>query len=468
MAMFIAEPPLFVLFSCESITDLFASGANICYLVNANANVLIHGDSEQILAGTSFSDDIFVQRILNTQHQENPIQEIYIAPDSTKYFATGCRIANADAAIITQIASDVVFESITAVTRRNIYLSIAVWLFGIIIILFFARSLSVPIIKLKDASKTIAEGNYHITLHNKNSDETSFLTESILSMSNVLLNFEKLSNKVLASLARKGLLKTGGESKQAVIFISDIRGFTAASESLSPQEVVEMLNEYMDKMVACVLLCGGTIDKFIGDAIVAHWGALDYNKDNTDQNKKHAINGICSSLMMRAALMCLNAGRKLQGKHIIKIGCALNAGQVFAGLIGSEQRLEFTVIGSTVNFVDRIETFNKPFGTEILISESLQKLTGEYFITQEMPSITDDNQEKIRIFAVINIRSQIEGENTLKLLEQILGIDTQLAKTCIGKDGPQTLSDLRTLLDISTPDLTKVDTGGDEKKYALS
>jgi adenylate cyclase len=362
-----------------------------------------------------------------------------------------------------------VFEGINTTTRRNFYLSLGTWFLGVLFIWFFSRSISRTLELLREAAEAIEDGQYHLNLEAKNHDETGLLTESMISMLHVLVNFEKFTNKTIAVLARKGRLKTGGTGRDATIFFSDIRSFTSISEKLRPAEVVEFLNDYMDRMVSCVLLTGGVIDKFIGDAVMAHWGAVETPEQDQALSapEQNALNGVRAALMMRASLLSFNEGRGGDKRPLIKMGCALNSGHVVAGQIGSEEKLEYTVIGDTVSLANRAENFNKTFGTEILITEHTWRLAGKYLVTQEMPAIFDKGV-KTRMFAVINMRDSGESARLMHDLEKIPSMNPGLARLCAGPGGPGTLEELRSLLGIPAPDLGAFKTGEDEKKYRLS
>jgi adenylate cyclase len=229
--------------------------------------------------------------------------------------------------------------------------------------------------------------------------------------------------------------------------------------------VVELLNRYMDLMVACVMVTGGVIDKFIGDAIMAHWGVVRpaQTGEKLPGEEQDALAALRAALMMRAALQCFNQGRE---GPIIKNGCGINSGTVVAGQIGTEDRLEYTVIGDAVRLADNAESLNKSFGTEILITEHTWRLAGPSLVTEEMPPITEkDGQTKTRLFAVINLKDPEQIQRLFEELEQIPHIDMSIAGRFVGTGGPRTLRELRSRLDISAPDLDKAVT--DEKKFKV-
>jgi adenylate cyclase len=197
-------------------------------------------------------------------------------------------------------------------------------------------------------------------------------------------------------------------------------------------------------MVDCVEKTGGVVDKFIGDAVMAHWGTA-YSAGSPE---KDAYNCVKAALMMRSSLMEMNTGRRVDdpGNPPIYIGCGINSGIVTAGQIGSEARMEYTAIGDPVNLASRTEALNKPLGTDILITEDTWNLIGDLLITEEMPPVQVKGKEKpIRMFAVVNCRAS-EGET---------------------QEDPVTLAQVRKMLDIDAVDVSKVNINKEEKKYKI-
>jgi len=166
----------------------------------------------------------------------------------------------------------------------------------------------------------------------------------------------------------------GGVVKPATILFSDIRGYSLVTATSDPQALVAQLNEYLTAMVDCVFRFGGTLDKFIGDAVMAVWGNARSDGVRTD-----AINAVRASLAMRAELARLNSSWRARGLPELEIGIAINHGEVVVGNIGSPQRMEFTVIGDAVNVSWKLQELTKDYGSEIILGENVMSLVVEEF-----------------------------------------------------------------------------------------
>lgn len=165
-------------------------------------------------------------------------------------------------------------------------------------------------------------------------------------------------------------LVTQPRSLVATILVSDLRGFTASVEKLDPQAALSFLNELQGALAGCVREHGGTVDKFMGDGMLAVFGA-------PEPLAGHAAAALRSALAMRQAIASLNASRAGSGLPPLRIGVGIHSGPVVAGCVGSGDRLEFTVIGDTVNTASRLEAATKDRDVDILVSETTQALAGE-------------------------------------------------------------------------------------------
>lgn len=437
--------------SSEFLTNSFGrSTTSTSYVVNNLGDVIVHPDFEIMLENANFLDSPLIIQ-MRSNNDENR-QVLFVDTDGKEYFGAYQKISLGDLGVITTVQSEIIFENVRLTTKRNIYLGMTVLFISIIFLWIWSLTLSRPIVRLTRASKQIEDGDYEIKLKPKSHDEVGVLTQTFGKMSVGLAERERLQdsfsrfvNKAVVEKAVKGELALGGETKICTVFFSDIRSFTAISEKLEPYEVVGFLNEYMSRMVDCVNKTHGSVDKYIGDAIMAVWGTPVSSGDPG----MDALRCVRAALMMRHALLEFNVGRGGDKKPIIKIGCGINSGPVIAGQIGSNQKMEYTVIGDTVNFASRTESLNKPLGTDILITENTYELIKDYVVVEKMPSVTVKGKSKpVSLYAVVN----------MPYAEDIPGA---------GKNGPKTLAEVRKLIGMAAPDLGKVNLDEEEKKYKI-
>ncbi|MCP4806891.1 MAG: adenylate/guanylate cyclase domain-containing protein [Proteobacteria bacterium] len=193
-----------------------------------------------------------------------------------------------------------------------------------------------------------------------------------------------------------GRIELGGERRQATVLFADIRGFTELSEQLSPEEVVAFLNEYLGHMVECVLDNGGVLDKFIGDAIMALFGV-----PVTMGIQEDARAALRCANEMSDRLATMNADREARGLPPIQIGIGIHSGEVIAGNIGAPKRMEYTVVGDTVNVCSRIEGLTKRLGHQILLSDATARLVGPDTPLVELDTLPVKGRKRpVRLFTV--------------------------------------------------------------------
>jgi adenylate cyclase len=190
------------------------------------------------------------------------------------------------------------------------------------------------------------------------------LLQNAALLSRLLTNFSPKIQENLLKRARSGKLRLGGEKSEVTILCSDIRGFTHASASMDATDVVDMLNEYLGALVGIIFEHGGTVDKFVGDAILAVFGS-------PDPDPKQQENAIRAAIDMQARVDKLNTHRAARGVVTCKIGIGINCGEVLHGFIGAAERMEFTVIGDAVNKTSRY--CDGAQGGEILISPEVHQ-----------------------------------------------------------------------------------------------
>lgn len=186
-----------------------------------------------------------------------------------------------------------------------------------------------------------------------------------------------------------------GKRQEVTILFQDIRDFTKMSENMKPDDLAEFLNEFRKRMTNIIFANGGTLDKYIGDAIMATFGTPSISKFDT-------INAVNAGKQMLSSLKEWNMERKSQGKPEIKIGIGLHCGEVFTGNIGFEDRMEYTVIGDAVNTASRIESLCKQFQAEFLISEEVYQKVKENIKVEKLSPVEVKGKEKaLQIYKVL-------------------------------------------------------------------
>ena len=416
---------LTIIYSPENLTDSFNSLLNQTYMINGEGDILIHPDFDMVRAGANIRSREYVRKIRESTMYN--MQDLY-EEEGVEYLITYTKLNEGALIIFTSIEYNKHFKEINAATRRNIYIAAAVLLISLLFILSFSNSISASLKILSNAVRKIEGGDFDVELTPKSRDEVGLLTASFQKMCKALGIFGRFSNREIAIKAMRGMIKYDGAPKHATIFFSNINGFTKKTEIFKKEfgndasyKMVIWLNDYFKQMSDCVEETSGILDKYIGDTIMAHWGTA----FTAGSPAKDAFHGVKAALLMRKALVALNKTRRAgdQGDPPISIRCGINTGMVTAGQLGSDVRMEYSVIGDPVILASRIEALNKSLGTDILISESTWNMVKYFFITEEMPPITvKENEKPVRIFAVINHVSVTSGPKTLEEVRKLLGI----------------------------------------------
>jgi adenylate cyclase len=193
------------------------------------------------------------------------------------------------------------------------------------------------------------------------------------------------------------LLKLGGETKQMTFLFSDIRGFTPISEKYkgNPEGLTKLINRFLTRMTDVIIKNGGTIDKFMGDCIMAFWNA-------PIANPKHKQMAIKSAIEMQTELVKLNKRLIAEGLPQINIGIGINSGEALVGNMGSEQRFDYSVIGDAVNLASRLESSSKTLGKTLVIGEETRKTIENKFSFEYIDSITVKGKtEKIKVYTIL-------------------------------------------------------------------
>lgn len=496
-----------IFFSSDSLSETFGSSTtSVTYLINGDADLLIHPDIDLVMAGTNVSKEKIIE-IMNSNGNELH-QQLYEEDDGTRYFGAYKKLSFGNLAVVTNIERDTALKSVNSLTWQNIYLTLAVIFISILFVALYSKTISKPIQALTAVAQEINQGNFNTELFeelkSKRTDEIGVLIQSTKDEREILNTVSRLTNKGVAKAIVRKEIDFEPHLKDITIFFSDIRGFTAISDGFnkrfgekSAAEIISFLNDYMSRMVNCITISGGNVDKFEGDAIMACWGVLRDENLDTPEHKKHvqedAINAVRGVLAMRYALMVYNKAaeaftKEHEGEPLakykphIRIGSGLNTGRATVGFMGSYDKMEFTSIGDAVNLASRTESSNKPCGTDMLITEDTYNLLKYDYIKspENNYTIKPENLDKEIIVEVIPVTFEVKGkgkqhfygvvnmprfdiEGFFKTTDPDFVADPDCI-CAIGPKGPRTLAEVRTLLGIPTPDFSGVNLDAEESK----
>lgn len=276
-----------------------------------------------------------------------------------------------------------------ALEKIMLLVSLTALAVAILAALGVARGLSRPLQQLTAQTRRVGGGDYTARLELPRADELGQLATAFNEMTAGLAERDRVrdlldknvSPEVAAQLLRDGA-SLGGEEREVTVLFADLRGFTPLSEQLPPRELIGLLNRYLDRMSAEIETHGGVIDKFIGDEIMALFGAPLAEPDAADR-------AIRAALAMRRELVRLNADLCREGQPPLAFGVGINTARVVAGNIGSHRRLNYSVIGDGVNIASRLQTLTREpaYATDIILSDATLQAATRSWATRALGKV---------------------------------------------------------------------------------
>jgi adenylate cyclase len=289
----------------------------------------------------------------------------------------------------------------------KLLIATAVVLFlGALVAMLLARYLTQPIKNLVGGVLAIASGDLNQKLRVNRKDELGELTAAFNEMASSLREKELIkgafstyvSSQVMDEVLKNpGSMALGGARKRATILFADIRGFTAMSETMQPEDVVSIINSYLSVQTEIILRNGGMLDKFVGDCVMAVYGIPLAKEDD-------ALRAVRSALEIQTAVDELNQRRRATGEKTVTIGIGVNTGDVVSGNMGSKQKMDYTVIGDSVNLAARLESVAE--GGSILISEETYLLVSASVIAERLtPLAVKGKRDKVSVYRVKSLKT---------------------------------------------------------------
>ncbi|MDH7499008.1 MAG: adenylate/guanylate cyclase domain-containing protein [candidate division NC10 bacterium] len=374
----------------------------VVYAMVCNKEGRIQAHSRLSLVGKVFTQDPAAKVV-----QKSPVMVRLIkgkGPDvldlAEPIFYGGIKIGEVRLGISTRLITDTVMIAQYRILIITLLSLLAGTAGSIVLATFLAR----PVRRLTEGVRAIGSGALDYRIDVTTSDELGELTQSFNVMAESLQKkklieeaFGRYVTKQVASeiLKHPEAIQLGGRRQVVSVLFADIRGFTSLAERIEPEEVVRTLNEYLTLMTKVVFKHDGTLDKFLGDAIMAVFGAPIFYAD-------HALRAILAALDIRREIGLLNEKRAAAGMQRVEIGIGINAGEVVTGTIGSEERMEYTVIGDNVNIAARLEDLAGE--GQILISPSIYEAVSHKVSVRILNPIRLKGREKLlQVYEVIGL-----------------------------------------------------------------
>ena len=300
-------------------------------------------------------------------------------------------------------------NTVIAFTLLFLYLSVILtYLVGNYIVnpLLFLR---MNVRKISDSLTTMIRGQSRVSSaslvyvdHVKSRDEIKQLSGEIGEMVTVIKGIIPYISASTLKQAEKG--STSSVKKELAFLFTDIRGFTTLCEGLAAEEVVSVLNRYLDLETEIILNNHGDIDKFVGDELMAFF-----------EGPERELNACRAAMQLVKAMTAEAETRTAAGQPIVNIGIGVNSGSVVFGSVGARDRMDFTSIGDTVNLAARLEGANKAYGTRSLISEAVWERVKEHFICREIDLMTvKGKSQPVRIYEIMRERGQLDAPGGVK------------------------------------------------------
>ncbi|USQ15259.1 adenylate/guanylate cyclase domain-containing protein (plasmid) [Legionella lytica] len=291
-----------------------------------------------------------------------------------------------------------VIEPLKNLSEGFILLTILILLIGAIFVRIISRKISNPIIQLAEESKQITMFNFKEKVPVKTMiKEISYLDKALSTLWSSLVSFQRyVPYSVVRKLVHTGkIAKVGGQNQTITLLFSDIKGFTTISESKSPQKIMTYLSDYFELMTKTIIQYKGTLDKYIGDGIMALWNA-------PEQDKDHAFNACETARIMLEQLKILNQKHDIEGFPEFNVKIGIHTGEAIVGNVGSEDRLNYTALGDAVNLASRLESINRYYNTQIIVSHATFIQVSEKFLFRFLDEVAvRGKQESIAIYELI-------------------------------------------------------------------
>lgn len=392
----------------------------IAFIISDKGELIAHNDMSQVVRveGEDLKmvlvDDVQDRKIAIAYqiHKNSTKGRFIFDKDGVDYIATFTKFPatfgkNWEVGILVPL--DEFISDVNKTQRETFLISLIFLIISTIMVFFLSRRLSKPIVKLAEEASNIRNFKLDGTLDvQSNTYEIQLLNDAIISMRRTLRAFSKfVPRDLVGKLIKKGLeVKIGGRVKLVTLFFADIANFTTITEGYPPEKMMHHLSEYFDELTKILMEHNGTIDKYIGDSIMAFWGA-----PLIDRN--HAVNACRAALKCQKRIKELNRKWLAENKPLLLTRIGLHTGEAIVGNMGSSDRMNYTAIGDAVNLASRLEGENKFYETKIIISENVYEKVDKWCVARPLDFVKVKGKTKaVKIYELVGIKKPLTEDDT--------------------------------------------------------
>lgn len=354
---------------------------------------------------TSLTPDGAVQQAFSqfTKAKQEKLVFTYDHIEYLAYFTTFPLIPENGWLIAVIVPINDFFEGMFAMQKEVALISLLILIISGMIVIYYAKKISSPIVQLAHEvdriQKLDLDSETRVFSHIR---EVNQLDNSIAAMRLAMRSFGRyVPKEIVKQLFQKEKeIVLGGVKKEITVFFSDIRGFTQISESLPTEILMPQLSAYFDEVSKVILQCHGTIDKYIGDSVMAFWGAPSRLAD-------HTIQACIAALYCKAVIDKFNSEQHCLHKEEFKTSMGIHTGMVIVGNIGTKERMNYTVIGDVVNTAARLQKLDREYEAGIIVSEEVKaKIEGHFALRPLDYAHVKGKKEKIHIYEVLGLTNK--------------------------------------------------------------
>ena len=371
-------------------------GLSYAAVIDRNSIIIAHTDLERISHRLSSADSTYYARLNDTTVRETGgiieyIRPIFARRESDLNSNSRVRLGSS----VLGFSKAIILRPIRTATGTIVAATGIIILLAVVIIFVIARRMTAQIDALAEGVRQVGQGNLNMEIPILVDDELGHLAGEFNSMIVHLrekLQMQKFVSKLTVQMIRKrsgsSELQPVGERREVTLLFSDVRSFSMMTEQLGPEEVVKLINIYLDLQSRIIEENNGIVDKFMGDQVMAIF-----------IGETQADDALHAAVEIQRSIRELNKRRRRKGEVVLTIGCGLNIGQAVMGNMGSQSRLDYTVIGDVVNLSSRLCALAKP-GQIIAPIEMVDRLNGEYPTIRLNPVLVKGRSQPVDIFEV--------------------------------------------------------------------